>query len=333
MCKVSIIIPVYNVEEYLSKCISSVLSQKYRDFELLLIDDGSTDNSYGICLDYAQRDSRIRVIKQKNGGPSKARNHGINESLGEFITFIDSDDYVSDSYLSDLMTHEADVVASGFDVWYAYNDSHNICTFDQLYHCDAAKGNISKGILIGEYNHLWKGPCAKMYRKSIILEHSLYFPESLKYGEDHLFNLSFLAYADSIVLLPVCNYTYTHYGKQSLTNRRVPYEEMFSYIKLVHHQRILLHEERLKDLQYLTFIKKEAYFYFWQTIYTLFLTEANSAKRKVVFFSNMEKLGKDIVFMSAPLPLMYRTEKLLLKFAPFTISDKLLLFILRFKHL
>ncbi|HAQ0795523.1 TPA: glycosyltransferase, partial [Enterococcus faecium] len=96
MCRISIIVPVYNVEKYLKKCVDSILGQTFTDFELLLIDDGSTDNSGSICDELAKTDNRIKVIHKENGGLSDARNIGIEVAKGDFIGFIDSDDYIDE---------------------------------------------------------------------------------------------------------------------------------------------------------------------------------------------------------------------------------------------
>ena len=99
---ISVVIPVYNVEKYLEKCLDSVVEQTYRNLEIILVDDGSTDNSGAICDRYAQKDSRVVVIHQKNGGLSKARNVGIDTATGKYISFIDSDDYVGSCYIETL---------------------------------------------------------------------------------------------------------------------------------------------------------------------------------------------------------------------------------------
>lgn len=100
--KITVIVPVYNVAELLPRCIDSLLNQKFTDYELLLIDDGSTDGSGVICDEYVQKDNRLKVIHKQNEGVSKTRNRGIEESRGTWITFVDSDDYVTPDYLSDL---------------------------------------------------------------------------------------------------------------------------------------------------------------------------------------------------------------------------------------
>ena len=115
---VSVIVPVYNVQDYLAECINSIIRQNYTHFELLLVDDGSTDNSGMLCEQYRKKDNRIKVIHKKNGGLSDARNYGIDKALGEYLTFIDSDDYVSEIYLNALVNtaihNNADIVQVEF---------------------------------------------------------------------------------------------------------------------------------------------------------------------------------------------------------------------------
>ena len=100
---ISVIVPCYNVEEYLPKCIESILNQTYRNLEILLVDDGSPDNCGRICDEYAAKDSRIRIIHKKNGGLSDARNAALDVMTGEYVTFIDSDDYISKYFYEKLI--------------------------------------------------------------------------------------------------------------------------------------------------------------------------------------------------------------------------------------
>lgn len=114
---ISVIIPVYNTEQYLHRCIDSVLAQTYQDFELLLIDDGSKDSSGTICDEYAAKDARVRVFHKENGGVSSTRNLGLDHARGEWVTFVDSDDWVSKDYLDDLIRHsDSDLVIADFTV-------------------------------------------------------------------------------------------------------------------------------------------------------------------------------------------------------------------------
>ena len=112
---ISVIVPVYNVEQYLPHCIDSILTQTFTDFEVLLIDDGSTDNSGRICDEYAKKDNRIRVFHKENGGVSSARNVGLDNAEGEFLGFVDGDDILSPVYLMILLKALEDFLLS--DGW------------------------------------------------------------------------------------------------------------------------------------------------------------------------------------------------------------------------
>jgi len=118
MPKISVIVPVYNVEKYLAKCIDSILAQTFTDFECILINDGSPDNSPAICDEYAKKDERMKVIHKENGGVSSARNTGLDIAQGEWITFADSDDWVDENYLelmySNAIKNNCDLSICGF---------------------------------------------------------------------------------------------------------------------------------------------------------------------------------------------------------------------------
>lgn len=126
MPKVSVIVPVYNVENYIRKCLDSIISQTLKDIEIILVDDGSEDNSGKICDEYAEKDSRIIVIHQKNNGLSNARNTGLNIASGEYIGFVDSDDYIKSEMYSEMYQTaektDADMVLCN----YSYDTNGNI---------------------------------------------------------------------------------------------------------------------------------------------------------------------------------------------------------------
>ncbi len=122
MCEISIIVPVYKVEKYLKKCVDSILAQTFSDFELILVDDGSPDNSGRICDDYAKKDARVRVVHKQNGGLSSARNAGIEVAKGKYLGFVDSDDYIAEDMYELLykaiIKEEADLSICGiYDVY------------------------------------------------------------------------------------------------------------------------------------------------------------------------------------------------------------------------
>jgi len=182
---ISIIVPVYNVEKYLKQCIETIQSQTYKNLEIILVDDGSPDNSGKICDEYAEQDSRIKVIHKENGGVSSARNLGLEKATGEFIAFIDADDYISADYCEKLLTtlkqENADCVACGYNRVYD-NKTEEIIS-KEPYSLDN-KAFLEKILFV--QNGL--GFChMKIWQKSVIA--NIKFDEKLKVGEDALFNI------------------------------------------------------------------------------------------------------------------------------------------------
>lgn len=114
---ISIIIPIYNTEKYLRRCLDSIVAQTYKDFECIIVDDGSTDGSGKICDEYVAKDNRFKVFHKKNGGVSSARNLGLDNAKGEYIAFCDADDYVKENWLSEFILRIpiCDIVVSGFE--------------------------------------------------------------------------------------------------------------------------------------------------------------------------------------------------------------------------
>lgn len=186
MVKVSVIIPVYNAEKTLVRCIDSVLSQDYDNFELLLIDDGSTDSSLAICNNYAQSYNKVRVFSKSNGGVSSARNLGIDNANGEWITFIDSDDFVESGYFDGIDSVAEDVV------FHSYKKISNEICVQQL-NVQSAFSKLSFMEVVRKYysDIIFRGPCMKFFKLSLI--DNIRFPECMKVGEDTYFVFSYLA--------------------------------------------------------------------------------------------------------------------------------------------
>lgn len=220
---VSVIVPVYNVENVLHYCIDSILNQSYTDFELLLIDDGSTDRSGDICEKYAVKDTRIRVIHKENGGVSSARNFGIDNANGEYICFVDSDDYIDSTFLEKLLKTKNS---------YPQIDNYWCCfqTVNQ-YGGERIQDNTLKGCqLLVEFdtsqimtlheNWLDAGPVCKLFSNHIIKENGIRFDTSLSLGEDLLFNFCYLDNTNKRII--VCNetlYNYVRVNDESLSQK------------------------------------------------------------------------------------------------------------------
>ena len=198
--KISIIVPVYNTEKYLKRCIDSILSQNYADFELLLVDDGSTDGSGALCDSYQQKDSRVRVFHQKNAGVSAARNYGVDQAQGEWVCFVDSDDEVLPDYLSDMIkaadTDECLVIG-------------NICKsrltgllMEDVY----LDGKEMVRYLLDHSVLQLSGPVAKLFNRTVLMKNDIRFPVGVHYGEDMIHFFRYLNKIHRVVLLKSENY-------------------------------------------------------------------------------------------------------------------------------
>lgn len=223
---ISVIVPVYNVEKVLYHCIESILNQTFDDFELILVDDGSTDNSGKICDEYSEKDNRIRVIHKPNGGVSSARNAGIEAAKGEYICFVDSDDYLESNYLKELIETKKkypdfDNVWCGFQTVEDYLKS-NINTVASEYNKDYSFSDLSSIMDLCE-KWLIQMPWNKLFETKIIKENNLLFPPELSLGEDYIFNLRYLDCTNgkiAVVNKPL--YDYLRDGKESLDNKYYP---------------------------------------------------------------------------------------------------------------
>lgn len=216
---ISIIIPVYNASRYLNECIQSVVNQSYKDFECILIDDGSSDGSEIICDQWEHKDSRIKVIHQPNQGVSKARNKGITEAQGEYIAFIDSDDWIDSNYLNTLLQpieeSNVDLVVCGLQQHYSNEMFKNYSYKTGIIHIERQDTNAFTDI---NKKFLLFGPVIKLYKRTIIQTHNIHFPPEYTYGEDLLFNYNYLEYVKAIYIIDQCLYHYRIIGNGTLSS-------------------------------------------------------------------------------------------------------------------
>lgn len=224
---ISIVIPVYKVEEFISSCIESILVQSYNDFELLLIDDGSPDKSGAICDEYAVKDKRIKVIHKENAGVGAARNTGILNAKGDWIIFVDSDDYIDQGMLQSgvaAIYNNPEVDAVLF-----YNRKDNVETgkqeiIDRVF-C-FSKIATSKELFI-ESNYFEKASCiySKLYKRNLIEKYGIRFASTPVY-EDVLFNMNYFTYAKSIFFIDKFFYHYMIYPSVPSLTRSIkkPYD-------------------------------------------------------------------------------------------------------------
>lgn len=225
---ISIIVPVYNVEQYLPACIRSILRQTYQDFELILVDDGSPDSSGAICDEFAYRDSRIRVIHQKNGGVSRARNAGIEVARGEWITFIDADDVVTPRYLEYFLKDVdecVDIICQGSLQLKDGRLSRRVVLqrfLGRLAEC-VAEPNFMKQTQ----------PWGKLFSRTLILEQGIRFPEGMRWGEDCVFFLDYLVHAKVVATVNSCRYVYNLDNAGSAMKTECSADDLWAYAREV----------------------------------------------------------------------------------------------------
>lgn len=233
---VSVIVPVYKAEPYIRKCIDSILSQTFVDFELLLVDDGSPDNCGNICDEYVKKDARVQVFHQENGGVSKARNLGLEHAKGDYVCFIDSDDWVDASMLETLIGWEreqqTDLLFYGFqcETSTVYSD-----TMELLQQCSGVYEGVNSIVEVCyllEKNELFGWTWNKLFRNSIIQEYHIRFNEEISIQEDHIFTLEYLKY---VMCLAVYGYTPYHYRvvQGSLINKVYSYSLCKKMLNLI----------------------------------------------------------------------------------------------------
>lgn len=251
--KISVIIPVYNAEKYLQRCVESILNQSLQDIEIILIDDQSTDRSPSICDDYAQKENRIKVVHKKNEGPGCARNSGLEIAEGEFIAFVDADDYI-EPLMYETMYQEADRVGA---------DSC-ICGFskvDEKGNCTCYKNPLGNNVFVDNDVHkkillniigskpeekkdhiiglsVWK----TLYSSMVIKEHNIrFYSDRIFYSEDTLFNIDYFIHARKVV---TCEEAFYNYVENATSFTKTYKEDM--------HQKNIrfynLADEKLKEI-------------------------------------------------------------------------------------
>lgn len=221
--KISIVVPIYNAKKQVSQCIKSILAQDYNNFELILINDGSKDNSLEICKSFSKLDSRIILIDQINQGVSISRNNGIKVATGEYILFVDADDYLAKDYITSFLKEQIDSKTLIIQDLIRVENGKNIINDNyiyQQYNLDNLAGIFQNNILKNGY------PFCKLYNLNIIKENKIRFNPDIKFGEDLMFFLEYLKYIDRIKFVNKHKYFYLiHKESASFKN--------FSYIEMV----------------------------------------------------------------------------------------------------
>lgn len=218
---ISIIIPVYNAHSYLDQCVLSIIRQNTADWECILIDDGSTDGSGDICDQWAEKDSRFRVLHKQNEGVSAARNDGLDIAKGEFILFVDSDDWLEEEYVMEMTRHSknAELTVSG-QIRDFNNGSQKIFKPSLTTSFQLGPGNTATFTQLCK-DWLLYAPHEKLFRRDIIEQHGIRFLKGCSYGEDLTFNFEYLDHVSTISMVDKALYHY-RIEEGSLSNRFRP---------------------------------------------------------------------------------------------------------------
>lgn len=234
--KISVIIPVYNAEKDLHRCIDSILAQTFRDFELLLVDDGSKDISGEICDDYAQKDERVRVFHLRNGGASSARNVGLDNAHGYWVTFVDSDDYISENFLATIDLQDCDLVI----LQNQHFSSQRKIFSKQEMSPQKFDGKNAVRIFLAKHllYHIMLTPWGKLYKRNLIA--NIRFDKSLRIGEDVVFVHQYLLECSSICVVEGATYYYNDEDENFCNKYRLePQESLNHLIKIINQYRKL----------------------------------------------------------------------------------------------
>lgn len=214
---ISIIVPVYKTENVLQRCIDSCLGQSYSNFELILVDDGSPDNCPAICDNYVKQDNRVVVFHKENGGCASAKNYGIEQAKGKYITFVDSDDFIDQNYLQELIkanNDESDLVIGGLK--YLKQEklvSEGSLNLPDLYFNQKDYGKyVSQLLDVRALNY----HVAKLYKRNIVIENGIRFTDFRKTGgDDTVFNFDVLGVANTISVTSANIYNYIYYSSST----------------------------------------------------------------------------------------------------------------------
>lgn len=241
---ISVIVPVYNSSLYIGNCISSILEQTYRNIELILIDDGSTDNSKNICLEYVSKDKRIKYFFQENKGVSAARNSGIEKSKGQYVLFVDSDDMISARMIEELyacmITKKVKVVMTSGSVVHQDGVQRKFVFINELNYIKLSQKEIIKHVLRYAHSAVW----GMMYDRAVV--ENIRFNESLSNKEDMLFNIQVYLNVPEVYCVNKNHYYYFQH-EDSLS--KPSYKKTMMYLKVLSIIKSILSKEYENDIK------------------------------------------------------------------------------------
>jgi glycosyltransferase EpsJ len=274
---VSVVVPIYNVEKWLERCLKTILSQSSIDLEIILVNDGSSDNCGEICEHYARRDKRIKVVHKDNGGLSSARNAGIEVATGKYIVFIDPDDIITQDYFEVLLStaekYNCDAVVSGYK---KVPINEIVVPGFKINEVMDGKRFILSSPKIHSNNDLcfvWR----YLYRLSIIKEYQIRFNEKVFIGEDVIFNLEYLLKSKRVMAISDVCYLYTVNNPDSLM--RVTYKPKLESSLILQHK---IRKQLSKEFNLFSYkhYRKDFAYYYMNNIYGMIINNLKNGKNR-----------------------------------------------------
>ena len=303
---ISIIMPVYNAEKYLNRSIESIMNQTYNNIEIILVNDGSTDNSLSICSNYQKIDSRIKLINQENQGVSSARNRGIDEASGDYIMFIDSDDYIEKDMIKDMVgkiiADDIDLVISGIKMNHIKNGQvigeEKYQLKDKMYSIE----EMLNDILIDINLICISGPWCKLYKTKILKNNKIKFTNEFTMGEDTWYNLDYIdACTGKVVTMSNIYYNYMRENPNSLFTKY--YDDYIKITEKVYNKFLNLLErkannetvDRYKKTYIFNLIYANAINFKYDTTYKKKMADLEYSLKNNVVVNNVRNLTKNSI--------------------------------------
>lgn len=337
---ISVVMPIYNAEKFLRKSIDSILEQSYSDFELILIDDGSTDNSMNIAMYYEDNDNRVKVFSQSNQGASAARNLGLKNAGGDYLIFIDADDYVESELFADfkkiIESENVDLIIS--PPFSDYYDSKNKITMsvkrDLVEKRIEGNKEIANEVIYLFENEVINAPYCKLFKLDLIRLHNLLMPTNIHLQEDLFFNVKYLEVVNSAFITNNAYYHYNHFQIESVTSKY--YNNKWEMLEEVNNNVISYYTTRAKNMDILEsvnyFAIKNAYASFLNLFHKNCLL---NKKEKIRFITKVVKSTdfSDKVIASNKKGIKYKTLKFVLntKNGELVYYFSKILFLLKYK--
>lgn len=314
--KISIIVPVYNAEKYLKKCVDSLTGQTYQNLEIILVDDGSSDNSGSLCDELAGKDGRIKVLHKENGGLISAWKAGVTESTGEYLNFVDSDDWVNLNMLEEMAEYltgsEKEIIASDYVIEKV--DGSKRCVYQELspgeYDRDEIERKVIPNLLGREKRYVTISRCMKLISRKLIIDNMKYSDPRIRLSEDTTIMLPSLIDCDRLVIMDHKTYYHYLYVNESMVHKYD--EKLYENIKLLKETVLHIINDKFEKEEFAERKKQlDQEYIFWLLLVLKNEARGNPAgyRKNILDICQTEEVGK--LVKSTPVEIRQSANKLL----------------------